>query len=253
MAGQNSKDTLSDFLEQWLATENSDAPLFKRLSAGLVEAIQNERLGNTTHLPSERDLSKKLGVSRITVRKSLQELSDSGLIVRRHGAKATIAKRIEKQITRLASFSESMTRRGMKPDMSWISKEITHPSPKEVMELGIPPDDEVVVLDRLRLANERPIAIERAVVPRVFLPSTTLVNGSLYTTLEGRGFRPNRGVQRIYASMMSQAQSELLNCQPGEPMLVIERKCFLNDGRVVEFTETQYNGAMFDFVSEIDI
>jgi GntR family transcriptional regulator len=246
-----SNNALASFLRQWMKADKTNAPLYKQLSAGVTAAIENGCLQEASHMPSERNLAQSLGVSRITVRTSFEDLAENGLIVRRRGSKSAITRRIEKQITRLASFSESMVRRGMKPDMELLNREIVQPNSKVVMALGIPPDEEVVVLDRLRLADGKPIAIERAIIPRLFLPDTNLLNGSLYQTLEKRGFRPCRGVQRIFAKPMSEEHCQLLKGNPGAASLVIERKCFLGDGRVVEFTETEYNGALFDFVTEI--
>ncbi len=60
-----------------------------------------------------------------------------------------------------------------------------------------------------------------------------------------------RGAQRIRAGIMAQIEAELLQAEVGAPLLIIERRCYLADGRPVEFTETRYNGAVYDFLTDL--
>ena len=96
-----------------------------------------------------------------------------------------------------------------------------------------------------------PLAIERAAIPQSVLPSSDLVGDSLYALLTELGVAPIRGVQRIRAGIMAMSEAELLESSPGAPLLIVERRCFLEDGRPVEFTETRYNGERYDFLTEL--
>jgi GntR family transcriptional regulator len=69
--------------------------------------------------------------------------------------------------------------------------------------------------------------------------------------LAGRGLPPVRGAQRIRAGLMSARDAQLLDSRPGAPLLIVERRCFLADGRPVEFTETRYDGESYDFLTEL--
>jgi GntR family transcriptional regulator len=117
------------------------------------------------------------------------------------------------------------------------------------MALGLLGQDAVVRLVRVRTADGLPLAIERAAVPQAILPSGDLVDASLYKALANLGAAPVRGVQRIRAGLMTRIDAELLHSDVGAPLLIIERRCFLKDGRPVEFTETRYNGASYDFLT----
>ena len=65
------------------------------------------------------------------------------------------------------------------------------------------------------------------------------------------GCGPVTGAQRIRAGVMAPVEAELLEAEPGAPLLIIERRCYLADGRAVEFTETRYNGALYDFLTDL--
>lgn len=119
------------------------------------------------------------------------------------------------------------------------------------MALGLSATDPVVRLVRIRTADGRPLAIERATVPQAILPSGDMVEASLYATMRALGVAPVRGAQRIRAGLMSPVEAELLEAEPGGPLLIIERRCALADGRAVEFTETRYNGALYDFLTDL--
>ena len=227
--------------------------MYRRLSDGLNEAVSSGIITESARLPSERALSIHLGISRVTVRRALDEMASDGLIRRRQGARATVVPRLEKALSALRGFSDELRARGVEPGQRWISRRTAIPTPSEAMALGLAPTDSVVRLVRVRLADGIPIAIERAAIPQAFLPSGDLVGDSLYHALADCGVPPVRGVQRIRAGLMSKIDADLLDSTPGAPLLIIERRCFLADGRAVEFAETRYSGEKYDFLTELGI
>jgi GntR family transcriptional regulator len=173
--------------------------------------------------------------------------------MRRHGARTEVAQRLEKALSKLTGFSEEIRARGMEPGARWLSRSLGPATPAEAAALGLGPGDPVVRLQRVRLADGQPIAIERAAVPSAILPSADLVEQSLYEALHRLGAAPVRGVQRIRAGGMTRADAQLLDRTPGAPILIVERRCFLEDGRTVEFTETRYTGDSYEFLTELGI
>lgn len=225
-------------------------PIYRQLANVMIELIQqDDNVGSA--LPSERSLSAGLGISRVTVRKALDELSLEGRLRRRQGARSVLGDRMQKRISYLGGFSEELLSRGIEPGQRWISRQTVLPSPSEAMALGLSGTDPIVRLVRVRLADGIPLAIERATIPQSVLPSADLVEESLYALLTELGVPPVRGVQRIRAGIMARVEAELLECSPGTPLLIVERRCFLADGRPVEFTETRYNGERYDFLTEL--
>lgn len=241
-----------DFCAQitgYLAQFGDARPLYRKLADALAQQMKLD--GAQAHLPSERKLSAALGISRVTVRRALDELAADGLLVRRQGARTVMAPRMEKALSALTGFSDELRARGHTPGQRWLAREHVLPSPAEAMALDISGSSAIIRLLRVRLADGQPIAIERAAVPQSILPDGSLVGDSLYEALSRLDARPVRGVQRIRAGIMTRSDAEQLESQSGGPLLIVERRCFLADGRPVEFTETRYNGESYDFLTEL--
>jgi GntR family transcriptional regulator len=245
------QSALLNDLRRELERPGSDLPLYKRLKRAIEQLILASRLKPGEVLPGERTLAEALSLSRVTVRKCIEGLVEEGLLRRRHGSKTEIGSRVEKSLSTLTSFSEDMSSRGMMPGCIWLSREISRASPSEMMALGVAAHANVIRLKRIRTADGAPIAIETSAVPTKFLPSPTLVQDSLYEALEKLGAMPQRAIQRMRSRPASERDSDLLKCETGASLLIMERRCFLADGQIVEFSETRYLGDVYDFVMEL--
>lgn len=221
--------------------------LYRALAEAIGRQIDEGHLPRGARLPSERVLAEELGIARGTVRQAIDELVERCLLDRKRGSGTHVAQRFEKSLTHLTGFSEEMRQRGMVPGFRWLHREKGLPSIAEAAALEIPATAPILRLRRLRTADGTPIAIEHSVVPADILSSADLIEDSLYGVLRQLNSAPVRGWQRIRAHTMSAQEAELMQASPGAPMLVIERRCLLADGRPVEFTETRYNGAYYDF------
>lgn len=242
---------LAQRLHATMAASDDGIPLYKRLRSAIESMVVSGQLRPGEVLPGERVLAEGLSLSRVTVRKSIESLVEDGLVRRRHGSKTEIANHVEKSLSTLTSFSEDMSSRGLAPGCVWISKEIGRPSPAEMMALGAPASQDVVRLRRIRTADGTPIAIETSTVPTRFLPSPDLVSNSLYEALDKQGAMPQRAIQRMRSRPATERDGELLDCPAGASLLIMERRCFLADGQIVEFSETRYRGDVYDFVLEL--
>jgi len=244
-------DALIADVQTVLEDTSADKPLYQRLATALLDAMTVGRIVGGQVLPSERRLSAELGISRVTVRRALDLLAREGRLQRQQGVQTQVVARVQKTLSTVTGFSEELNARGSVPGHRWISRQTVLPTPSEAMFLGLLSNDPVVRLVRIRTADGRPLAIERATVPQAILPSGDMVEDSLYATLRTLGYGPVRGAQRIRAGLMSQVEAEFLEAEAGAPLLIIERRCYLADGRAVEFTETRYNGALYDFLTDI--
>ncbi len=133
------------------------APLYLQLKKSIEEAVNSGVIGPGDALPSERDIAVKADVSRVTVRKAVQDLVRGGILVQRHGSGTFVAprvNRVEQPLSRLTSFTEDMARRGMKVRSQWLDRGLYPPSPEEMMTLGLSPSEQVARVARLRIADE---------------------------------------------------------------------------------------------------
>ena len=233
--------------------EASQLPLYQQLQRALRHAIETRVLGPDDALPPERDLAADFNVSRITVRKAIDGLVNEGLLVRRQGSGTFVRTRVEKNFSKLTSFSEDMRARGRNPRSVWLRRAAGTVTPEEALTLRASPGTPVFRFHRIRFADDAPMALEYATILASCLPSLDAVESSLYTALEHAGNRPVRALQRLRAVLFTEEQAQLLQTRPKEAGLLVERLGFLKDERTVEFTQSYYRGDIYDFVAELSL
>ncbi len=246
--------TITDFLKDGPPIESGSGPRYLQLRERLSAAIESGILAPGSALPSERELGHLTDLSRVTVRKAIQALVDSGDIVQRQGSGSFVtekAERLQQSLSQLTSFSEDMARRGMTTEVRMLEQSVCLPSADEVETLTLAPGASVSRLARLRMADGRPLAIERASLPTDILPNPLEVTSSLYDVLERAGNRPVSAVQKISAINLGEDDAALLGVPEGAAGLKIERLSHLASGRVIEFVKSIYRGDAYDFVAEL--
>jgi GntR family transcriptional regulator len=234
-----------------LLDESSSLPLYQQLQRALREAMERRRLGPDDALPAERDLATEFCVSRITVRKAIDGLVSEGLLVRRQGSGTFVVARVEKNFSKLTSFSEDMRARGRTPRSVWLQRAEGTVTPEEALALRSSPGTPVYRFHRIRFANDAPMSLEYATVLASSLPSLDAVESSLYEALEKSGNRPVRALQRLRAVLLTGEQAKLLQAKEKDAGLLVERLGFLKDGRAAEFSQSYYRGDTYDFVAEL--
>ena len=247
---------LAQMLGQESWNRKGGGPLYVQLRGHLEHAIRAGALKPGQALPSERELAELSGISRITVRKAVQDLARSGLVVQRQGSGTSVAptlNRVEQSLSRLTSFSEDMALRGKRVRSQWLERGLFAPSVNETVVLGLKPHGQVARISRLRLADDVPLAIERASLSTDYLPDPENVQSSLYAHLDSRGCKPVRAIQRIRAVSLDPDDAALLDVEEDAAGLSIERVSYLASGQVVEFTQSKYRGDAYEFVAELQI
>ncbi len=221
---------MSDGLINILPTLNDGSiaggPLYVKLQRLIENAVLDGLLKPGDALPPERELAAIADISRVTVRKAVQGLVSDGLLIQRHGSGTFVAPRsarVEQSLTHLTSFTEDMARRGMVVRSTWLDRGIYVPSPEEMVTLGLTSGERVSRISRLRVANDTPMAIERAALSVHVLPNPELVTLSLYAVLAASGNRPVRAIQRISAAILKENDAKLLEVPVGSASLNIER------------------------------
>lgn len=229
----------------------SPTPLYVQLRNRLRDLLEQGFMGAGEAMPGERDLAQSIGVSRVTVRRALNDLVSEGLLIQRQGAGTFIAERIEQPLSLLTGFSEDMRIRGLVPGVIWLEKNHVLPTTDEAMALNLSPGARVARLKRVRTADGRALAIELATLSAELVPDLEGIGKSLYAALEARGVKPVRALQRLRAELVTAQDAQLLSVPEGSAVLAIERRSFLADGRPVEYTRSRYRADLYDFVAEL--
>ncbi|HWH54476.1 MAG TPA: GntR family transcriptional regulator [Gaiellaceae bacterium] len=217
---------------------------------GLIES-----LGMGEAIPSERQLSADLGVSRLTVRAALDELVRDGFLIRRRGSGTFVSEpKIAQELT-MTSFTEDMRRRGMKPGSRTLGLEVVPAGARLGRFLHVSPSEPVVVIKRLRLADRETMAIETLHVREALVPGLTgkdLENHSFYELLEERyGVVVAGGSQTIEPTVTNEEESAALGVPLHSPAFLFERFSQDRDGNVVEFVHSIYRGDRYRIVTDL--
>ena len=227
---------------------------YLQLSRHISEAIADGRLQAGDQLPSEREFAEIANVSRVTIRKAVGELVQAGLVAQKRGAGSFVngtAIRTEQSLSSLISFSDNLKDRGKRPKSVVLRRGLFQPSPDEMMALGLSPNQRVSRIDRLRSADDIPMAIERSSLPSDILPDPAQVEDSLYTVLRQIGSAPVKAIQRVSAINVYGEEADWLGLAEGTAILKIDRTAFLPGGRPIEFTRGLYRPDNYDFVVEL--
>jgi GntR family transcriptional regulator len=214
-----------------------------------------ERLTVGDAIPSERQLSADLGVSRLTVRAALDELVREGYLVRRRGSGTFVGEpKIAQELT-MTSFTEDMRRRGMRPASRTLDLSVTTAGAWLGRCLNVSPSERVVVAKRLRLADSATMAIETLHVPESLVAGLTerdLENHSFYELLRTRyGITIASGLQTIEPTVTDEEESTALGVPLHSPAFLFERTSRTEDGTVVEFVRSIYRGDRYYLVTEL--
>lgn len=243
---------LKEIAERLPVYGGSAGPLYQRLSKAIRSMIETGVLRGEQALPSERDLVKATGLSRITVRNAMNDLAREGLISKRHGAGTYVSRYIDQPLSVLLGFTADMARRGAESSSIVLGKTSGLPTPDEILKLGLSPTEQVFRLSRVRLSNGEPLAVEHAVVPLSAVNPDTM-GESLYEALRERNNFPVRALQRLRAGVADAHEAKLLGVEPGSPVLHIERRSFFANGRPIEVTNSAYRGDRYDFIAELKV
>src|SRR5205814_263284 len=213
-----------------------------------------EQLGVGTAIPSERQLSADLGVSRLTVRAALDDLAREGYVVRRRGSGTYVQHPKVSQDLTMTSFSEDMRRRGLEPGSRTLSLTTTLAGARLGRFLQVSPSERILVAKRLRLADGEAMAIETLHIPEALAPGLTpeSLDGSLYELLEDRyGIMIASGTQVIEPTVTNEEESAALGVPLHSPAFLFERTSRDDEGRTVEYVQSVYRGDRYRIVTEL--
>ncbi len=239
-----------------MINKDSPLPIYYQLEEGIKELIENGTWTPGDMIPSERELSLKHGISRMTVRQAVNNLVNDGYLMRRRGKGTYVAvKKIEQALKGLTSFSEDMRSRGMEPATKVIHFDIL-PAPARIGEqLKLKEGEEVYEIKRVRLADNRPMALETMYISRALVPDLReeKVIGSIYEFIEkDKKMKISSGKQVLEASVARKAESEILDIKEGAPVLMIQRNSFLADGTPLEVVKSVYRGDRYKFSMDLE-
>ena len=191
-------------------------PLFQQLAATLRAAIDAGEYPPGSRLPTENELCERYSVSRVTVRKALDELSQGEFLVRKPG---------KRKLDGVLSYTNMCHMMGYQPGAKTIKIALEQPTEEERGQLGLKKDEQTLVVERLRLADGRPMLLETSKFPEsfFFLFNADLTNASLYETIRKEtGIVFTRSDKVLEIVFANHQEAKYLGVVKGYPLLSIK-------------------------------
>ena len=229
---------------------SSPVPLYFQIAEGLKRAISDGMLKPGERLDNELDLTERLGVSRPTVRQAVQRLVDQGLVVRRRGLGTVVmAPRILRSVA-LTSLYDDLAASGRQPATTVLQVREIDADETVAATLSLPPGSRVLAVERLRHADDTPLALMHNYLPAGLLrgdPADRLAKTGLYEVLRSQGVQLQAGEQVIAARKASAHEVRLLQAPRGATVLTMTRTTFDQTGKPVEHGNHAYLADRYSF------
>jgi GntR family transcriptional regulator len=239
------------------ATSESERPLdrlqlrYQHVKEQLAGEIERGRRRAGSRMPPERALAEHFGVSRVTLRRALDELARAGVVARSGTGWVVASTAIGEPPNMLMSFSEMAASRGLQPGGRVLERHARPATIEEAEAFGLAPGAPLFELERLRSMDDVPILVDRTRVPLSLAPGLDeldLEETSLYEVLEERfGMRPARARFTVDAIAADERRAALLGLEPGQPLLRCQQQTEDETGRQIELCEMVYRGDRYRF------
>ncbi|GAB3619744.1 GntR family transcriptional regulator [Glutamicibacter endophyticus] len=228
---------------------SSPVPLYHQVVQGIEQAINDGSLPAGTRLENEIELAQRLNLSRPTMRKAMDELVRSGLLVRKRGVGTQVVSSQVRRHLELSSLNDDLMRAGKKPSTTLLSFSHEEPDEQVKEQLQLPAGVKVYHFTRLRSAGGKPLALMENWVrdDAVELSEASLSTHGLYDLLRGAGINFRLAQQRIGAANASTEQAKALGMEPHAALVTMQRTAVDDTGRNVETGSHVYRADSYSF------
>jgi len=209
-------------------------PLYAQVMETLRRDIESS-MKQGDALPTEPELQARFGVSRITVRRALDELASEGLIVRQQGRGTFVREpQITQDLGQLISWTLSIRQMGYEPSTASCEIDLVVPPRDIAAMLDLEPGERILHIRRLRRANNEPVCFMTNYLREELAPGVMqygLVDDSVYATLLANGAKPTRVKDKVEARPAGEWEARQLGVPVSSPLLQVTRLARSHTGR----------------------
>jgi DNA-binding GntR family transcriptional regulator len=226
---------------------SSPVPLYFQFAQQLQKLIETGVLPPGTRLSNEVTMADQFGLSRPTMRQAMQHLVDKGLLARKRGVGTQVlTNRIRRQVE-FTSLYEDLERDRRRPRTEVLSIGTTRAGGAIAAALRVDEGSEVVAIERLRFADDEPIALLHNHLPvgLVELTEEALSGAGLYQLMRRSGIGLSTAEQTICARRATAAEAKLLHETRGATLLTMVRTAYDGSGKPVEYGSHVYRASRY--------
>jgi GntR family transcriptional regulator len=233
-------------------------PAYLQIEEQLADRIEAGEFAPGDALPTERELTQQLGVSRMTVRAAMDRLVQRDLIVRRQGSGTYVAEpKLRQDASKLHGFFEDTVGQGVMPVSRLLEREDILATRHLAGILDLSVGESVYRIVRVRSARGVPVVLETSYFPAAVVPgllAMDLERSSIYRLMD-REFnaRPVRARQSLEVTTAQGSDAAVLGINPGNSVMVVERVSWDALGRTVEYARDLYRPDRSRFVTELTL
>jgi GntR family transcriptional regulator len=221
----------------------------------LLAWIAKTKIGPGLRLPPEPQLAGELGVSRPTLREALRSLEDEGVVTRSRGTGTFVSHRprLRNNLDMNFGVTDAIRQAGMEPGVRAAVTSIELAPDEEREALAVGPGEEVVVVERVRTADDRPVAFTRDILPVRILEARPdviqhLAAGSIYEMMErDLGLVIHHGVANFTPARASKLVASKLRVSRGALLLYLRQVDYHPDGRPILSSHEYHLADAFEF------
>lgn len=238
--------------------KSSIIPIYYQMIQYIRNQVASHFWNEDDMIPSERELCEKHEISRITVRQAIESLVNEGILYRRRGIGTFVSRqKVDQVLAKPTNFTTDMLSMGMKPSSKTLKCGLLAATKEIAKILEINEGDNIIELCRLRLANDKPMAVEQAFIVQEAAESilnTPMDNKSLYSVLKDKcGINIVSAKQTIQIAYSDQEFSHILNIKLDSPTFLLDRIDYLSDSRPIEYVKSYYRADRYKFTVELKI
>lgn len=234
----------------------SQTTLYTRVEETLAAEISRGEYSPGDQLPTEDALLERFQVSRITVRRAIQNLANRGMLeIRRGVGTFVLAPRIEAELTKLTGFVEDMRSVGRKATARVLSQMVVNASAHVAERLQLTKGTRVMQIKRVRLADGIPVSLDETYLPLSLgkqIVRNDLRLHPIFTLLEEEyGVPLIEANYQLEAVVATQSVAKALEVKVGSPIFQIERTSLTTDSQPIDYEVLSYRGDMVRFVTKL--
>ena len=237
--------------------KNGHVPLYFQIQEHFRNQIENNEIKPGAQLPTERELSDELDVSRVTIRKAIRGLIAEGLCEKKVGKGIFVSdEKIPINVHKLEGTTQLLKNTTNKMDTVVNEKRIMKADVKLRDLLDLNGSDNILYLKRIRYIENRPVILEHTHLPLNLFPNLEKYdfNQSLYSILKKEyNTYPNKSRGCFNIVMAKEEEAELLNLQLNTPLLIKTATIYSQEGIPIEYTKSVYRADQFNFIVDSKI